>query len=91
MAAMHASIVTANAATKESSSDDIVTGSSTVEDEETEPSTIVDWNATGEGIGISVVQMEPPDPPNTKAQLATLDGTDDVIDTNQCAAQVESC
>ena len=56
------------------------------------PSTIVDWSATGDDIGFSVVQMEPPDPPNTDAQLATLDGADsDVVDTSQCTAQVEPC
>jgi len=74
------------------SSHDIATGSGTVEDEETAPSTIVDWSATGDDIGISVVQMEPPDPQNTDAQLTTLNGTDDdVIDTSQCTAQAESC
>jgi hypothetical protein len=35
--------------------------------------------------------METPDPSNTDAQLATLDGTDDVTDTSQCTAEVEPC
>jgi len=62
------------------------TPSGTVEDEETAPSTIVDWSATGDNIGISVEQMEMPDPPNKDAQLATFDRTDnDVIDTSQCS------
>jgi len=92
MAATYASIVTASAAMKEGPSHDIATASSTVEDEETALSTIVDWSATGDDISISVLQMEPPDPPNTYAQLATLDGTDnDVIDTSQYTAQVEPC
>jgi len=92
MVTTYASIVTASAATKEGPSRYIATTSCTVEDEETAPSTIVDWSATGDDIGFSVVQMEPLDPPNTDAQLATLDWADnDVMDTSQCAAQVEPC
>jgi len=76
---------------EESSSHDMVTGSSTVEDDVSAPSTIVDRSATRSDIAIAVAQMEPPDPPNTEAQLATLEGTDDVTDTSQCTAEVESC
>ena len=91
MAATYASIVTASAAMEESSSHDIVTGSSTVEDDVFAPSTIVDRSATRSDITISVVQMEPPDPSSTDAQLGTLDGTDYVTDTSQCTAEVEPC
>ena len=92
MAATYASIVTAVTATKEGPSHDIATANGTVEEEESAPSTIVDWSATGDDIDIPVVQMEPPDPTNTEATLATLDGIDnDVIDTSQCTAQVEPC
>jgi hypothetical protein len=35
--------------------------------------------------------METPDPSNTDTHLATLDGKDDVTDTSQCAAEVDSC
>jgi hypothetical protein len=91
MAASYASIVTASAAMEGSSSHDTVTGSAMVEDEVFAPSTIVNWSATRNYIAISVVQMETPDPSNTDAQLATLDGTDHVTDTSQCTAEVEPC
>ena len=68
-----------------------MTGSVTVEDEVSAPSTIVDWSATSRDIAISVAQMELPDPSNTDAQLATLDGTDDFTDNYQCTAEVEPC
>jgi hypothetical protein len=83
MAATYTSIVTASAAMEESSSHDIVTGSGTVEDEVSAPSTVVNWSARRNDIAISVAQMETPDPSNTDAKLATLDGTDDVTDTSQ--------
>jgi hypothetical protein len=68
-----------------------VTGSGTVEDEMSAPSTVINWSATRNDIAISVAQMETSDPSNTHAQLATLDGTGDVIDTSQCTAGVEPC
>jgi len=55
MAATYASIVTAVTATKEGTSHDIATANGTVEDEESVPSTIVDWSATGDDVSISVV------------------------------------
>jgi len=92
MSATYASIVTEVTATKEGPSQDIATASGTVEEEESAPAAIVDWRETGDDIGISVVQMEPPDPTNTDAQLATLDGIEnDIIDTSHCTAQVEPC
>ena len=91
MAATYASIIMASAGMEESSSHDIVTGSGTVKDEVLAPSTIVDWSATRNNIPNSVTQMEPPDLSNTDAQLAKLDGTDDVTDTSQCTTEVEPC
>jgi hypothetical protein len=91
MAATLASIGTASAAMEESSSHDIVTGNGTVEDEVSAPSTIDNWSVRRNDIAISVAQMETTDPSNTDAQLATLDGTDDVTDTSQCTAEVEPC
>ena len=92
MAATYASIFTEVTATKEGPSHDIATASGTIEEEDSAPSTIVDWSATGDDIGIPVVQMVPPGPPNTDAHLATLDWIDnDVIGTSHCTAQVEPC
>ena len=61
-AATYAAIVTASAAMEESPSQEMVTGNSTVEDDVSTPSTIVDQSATRSDIAIAGAQMEPPDP-----------------------------
>jgi hypothetical protein len=65
--------------------------SNKVEEEGPAPSTKVDWSATRTDTDFPDAQMETPTPPNTGAQSATLDGTDDVTDTAECTTEAEPC
>jgi hypothetical protein len=66
-----------------------VAGNSTAEDEVSAPSTKVGCTETRNDNAISIAQMGAPVPANINAQLAPLDGTNGVIDTDHCTAEVE--
>jgi hypothetical protein len=70
---------------------DKVAESDKVENDGSAPATTGGGSATRTGTDYPDVQMETLASPNTGAQSATQDGSDDVTDTSQCTAEVEPC
>jgi hypothetical protein len=91
MAATYASIVTASEAMEDSSLNDKVAESDKVEDDGSAPATTGGGSPTPTDTDYPDVQIETLASPNTGAQSATQDGSDDVTDTAQCITELERC